>query len=159
MSTYNVLYVCTGNCCRSQIAEALTRGLAPGRFKAFSAGLEPAGFVHPLATMAAERMGFDTVSQYSKGLDEIKADHLDIVIRLSEKEPDEAYAQLPGDPIVVHWDLPDPSFYEGEEEQRLQFVMEVAELLRQRIERMVHLQIEEMTDERLHEELQHMAKV
>jgi len=80
------------------------------------------------------------------------------VINLSDTEPSEVYAQLPGYPILVQWDLPDPSFYEGDDEQRLEFATEVAEMLRQRIERMVSLQIEELTDEQLLEELQQMAR-
>ncbi len=52
-----VLFLCTGNCCRSQMAEALLRHGCPERFEAWSAGSHPAGFVHPLAVEALERIG------------------------------------------------------------------------------------------------------
>jgi arsenate reductase (thioredoxin) len=144
---FRVLFICTGNCCRSQMAEALLRHLGGERFAVFSAGSQPAGFVHPLAVEAMRQLGISTDGQYSKGLDEFVGQTMDIIITVCDSAAADVCPRLPGKVPTAHWGLPDPSFAPGTAEDRLQAALIVARQAKSWIEQLIALPLETMTAE------------
>lgn len=132
-----VLFLCTGNSCRSQMAEAILRHLGGNRFEALSAGSHPAGFVHPLAIEALRRLNIPLGEPRSKSWDEFSHTDLDLVITVCDHAAAESCPQWPGRPIRVHWSLPDPAFQPGTADERLEFALRVARRLRGKIDRLV----------------------
>lgn len=111
-----VLFLCSGNSARSQIAEGLLRHLAGDRFEAFSAGLEPSG-VNPLAIKVMEETGVDISRQRSKSAREFLGQSFDYVISLCD-EARESCPVFPGKYEKLHWDLEDPAKAEGSYEEK-----------------------------------------
>lgn len=138
-SRVHVLFLCTANSCRSQMAEALLRHLGGDRFEAFSAGSHPSGFIHPLAIESMRRLGVLMEGQTSKGWDEFSTMPLDAVITVCDSAAKEICPVWPGIPLCVHWSLPDPVQHPGSEFERLQFAQRVAERLRMKIQGMADL--------------------
>ncbi len=134
-----VLFLCTGNACRSQMAEATLRYLAGDRLEALSAGSHPAGFVHALALEALEHLGIPFHEARSKSWNEFAHTPVDVVITLCDDAAREACPVWPGDPIKVHWSMPDPVCHLGGEDERLEFALRVAERLRAKIDGLVKL--------------------
>ncbi len=104
-----VLFICTGNSARSQLAEALTNHVRPGEWQAVSAGVapSPAG-VHPQARAVLQESGVPTSALRSKHLDEFRAAGPDLVVTVCDSAAQECPAWL-GEGAVVHHPLPDPS--------------------------------------------------
>jgi arsenate reductase len=112
-----VLFLCTHNSARSQMAEGLLRHLAGDRFEVFSAGTE-ATHVRPLAIRAMDEIGVDISGQESKTLDRYLGEPFDYMITVCD-EANEACPFFPGAKSRLHWSLPDPSVAEGTEAERL----------------------------------------
>jgi arsenate reductase len=112
-----VLFLCTHNSCRSQLAEALTNHLWRDNLRAFSAGTEPT-FVHPLALRALQEEGIDTSGLRSKGLEEFGGQEFDYAITLCANAEQSCPAFF-GKTKREHLGFPDPSGAEGTEEERL----------------------------------------
>jgi arsenate reductase len=115
----NVLVLCTGNSCRSQIAEALWRRYGNGEWRVQSAGSNPAGYVHPLAIRAMEEWGIDLTAAHSKHLDEFPPNSMDLVITVCAN----AQQKCPVYPTHVeqlHWPFDDPADATGDDEQRME---------------------------------------
>jgi len=102
-----VLFLCTGNSSRSQIAEALTRQLSGGTAEAFSAGSHPRP-LHPDAVRVMRERGIDIAGQHPKHLDTFAAQRFDYVISLCDKIR-EICPDFPGPPGLIHWSIPDPA--------------------------------------------------
>jgi len=134
-----VLFLCTGNSCRSQMAEAILRHLGGDRFDAFSAGSHPAGFVHPLAIEAMGRLNIPMDDPTSKGWDQFANFPFDAVITLCDAAAREACPLWPGSPVTAHWSLPDPSYHVGTEDERIEFSVRVAERLRMKTQGLIDL--------------------
>lgn len=116
-----VLFLCTGNSARSQMAEALLQHLSHGRIDAFSAGSIPQPRVHPLAIATLkERYGIDTSALYPKSLDRFLGEHFDYVITVCDRAA-ESCPVFPGDPERIHWSFEDPAAVDGDEAQRRAF--------------------------------------
>jgi arsenate reductase len=111
-----ILFLCTGNSARSQMAEGLARAMGGDRVEVWSAGIEPKG-VHPLAVRAMAERGIDIARQSSKDLSAVPADP-DVVITLCDNAADRCPA-FPGRVQRVHWSLPDPAAVAGSEDERM----------------------------------------
>jgi arsenate reductase (thioredoxin) len=127
-----VLFLCTHNSARSQMAEGLLRHLAGDRFEVMSAGTE-ATHVRPLAIRAMEEVGIDISGQESKTLDRYLEESFDYVITVCD-DANEACPFFPGAANRLHWSFEDPSRAEGSEEERLAVSRSVRDTIRERIE-------------------------
>jgi len=156
---YNILFLCTGNSCRSQMAEALLRHLGGSRFNAYSAGSHPAGYVHPLATESIRLMGISTAGQYSKSWDEFADTRIDIVLTLCDHAASQPCPVFPGPAVRAHWSLPDPVFAPGTDEERLAFAQLVANRLRSWIEQLIRLPLDILSPQQLRAALERIPKV
>jgi arsenate reductase (thioredoxin) len=127
-----VLFLCTHNSARSQMAEGLLRHLAGDRCEAMSAGTE-ATHVRPLAVRAMEEIGVDISGQESKTLERYLHEPFDHVITVCDGA-NEACPFFPGAANRLHWSFEDPSKAEGSEEDRLSVFRSVRDRIRERIE-------------------------
>jgi arsenate reductase (thioredoxin) len=127
-----VLFLCTHNSARSQMAEGLLRQLAGDRFEVMSAGTE-ATHIRPLAIRAMEEIGIDISGQESKALDRYLDEPFDYVITVCD-DANEACPFFPGAQSRLHWSFEDPSRVEGSEEERLAVFRSVRDRIRERIE-------------------------
>src|SRR5918998_3544663 len=131
-----VLFLCTHNSARSQMAEGLLRHLAGDRFEAFSAGTE-ATRVRPLAIRAMDEIGVDISGHESETLDRYLKEPFDRVITVCD-EANEACPFSPRASERLHWSFPDPSKAGGTEEERLAVFRRVREDIEERIRRGVN---------------------
>lgn len=132
----NVLFLCTHNSARSVIAEVILNRLGAGRFKAYSAGSQPSGKVHPFARDMLEKLNYDTSSLRSKSWEEFTgpdAPDLDFVFTVCDNAANEVCPVWPGQPISAHWGLPDPSAAEGNDSERHFAFADTHRMLYQRI--------------------------
>lgn len=127
-----VLFVCTHNSARSQMAEAFLNELGEGRFKAFSAGIRARG-LHPFSIQAMAEVGIDISLQQSKTLDSFVDQAFDLVITVCD-EANEACPYFANAREQRHWSFPDPSAVAGDEARYAAFVV-VRGAIRERIER------------------------
>lgn len=134
-----VLFLCTGNCCRSQMAEGILRAVGQDRFEAFSAGSHPAGYVHPLAIAALERQGISLEGHRSKSWDEFADVPIDLVITVCDAAAAVPCPVWQGAPLTTHWGLPDPAHHFGDEQDCVELAVRVAERLRAKITAMTEL--------------------
>jgi arsenate reductase len=132
MSKRRVLFLCTGNSCRSQMAEGLVNHYMGDKWEAFSAGTRPSGYVHPLAVRAMAELGIDISSYRTKSVDEYRDVAFDRVITVCDHAARNCPAWL-GEGIVKHIGFPDPAAAEGSEEERLAIFRHVRDGLRDQI--------------------------
>ncbi|MEW6227036.1 MAG: arsenate reductase (thioredoxin) [Bacillota bacterium] len=127
-----VLFLCTGNSCRSQMAEGFLRALGGDKWEAYSAGLDPRG-VNPRAIEAMKEVGIDISHQTSKGIDPRLIDEVDMVITLCGSA-DEACPVTPPHVRRIHWPLEDPARATGTPGQVLNTFRRVRDEIRRRVE-------------------------
>jgi arsenate reductase (thioredoxin) len=136
-----VLFVCTGNAARSQMAEGLAKHFGKGRIEAHSAGTFPAGFVAEHAVAVMQERGIDITRHYSKGLDDVTGP-FDLVVTLC----DSAVKECPA-PLLKgrheHWSTFDPSFAKGKPDA----VREAFRQVRDRLESQITALIDKLQDE------------
>lgn len=114
----SVLVLCTGNSCRSHLAEGLLRTAAGDLFEVHSAGSKPAGYVHPLAIQVMREIGIDLSAHRSKSMSEFLATPIETVITVCG-QADQACPIFPGQVNRHHWPFDDPAHATGTEEERL----------------------------------------
>lgn len=120
-TTFNVMFLCTGNSARSIIAESVLRKDGAGKFNAFSAGSQPKGAVHPMAieVLAGHKYPIDGLR--SKSWDEFAvegAPELDFVFTVCDNAAGESCPVWPGQPMTAHWGVEDPAAVEGSETEK-----------------------------------------
>lgn len=131
-----VLFLCTGNSCRSQMAEGWLRHLGGDRFESLSAGANPAGYVHPLAVEVMREVGVDISRQVSKHIREFlppQGTPPDLIISVCGHAEQEC-PLFPGQVERWHWPFDDPFHAEGSDEQRLAEFRRVRDEIKGRIE-------------------------
>lgn len=130
-SPFRVLFLCTHNGARSQLAEGILRASAGEKVEVVSAGSEP-GRVHPLAIRAAAALNIDINNQRSKHMDEFAGQTFDYVVTVCDQVR-EVCPVFPEDPHQIHWSFPDPAAVEGSEDKQFQAFMQTARELTTRI--------------------------
>lgn len=139
---YNVLFICTQNSARSILAEGLLNSMGRGGFQAYSAGSQPAGAVNPLALKTLERLHISTEGCRSKDWAEFArpaAPQMDFVFTVCDNAAGEVCPVWPGQPMTAHWGVPDPSAFEGKDEDKAKVFWDTAVILKRRIELMLAL--------------------
>jgi arsenate reductase len=123
MNKSRVLFLCTGNSCRSQMAEALVNARLADRWEAFSAGSRPTEYVHPLALKALSELGIDHHGR-SKSMDEFLGQSFDVVVTLCDQSDDECSVWL-GKGRIIHRPFPDPVKVTGSDTEKMLAFREV----------------------------------
>ena len=113
-----VLILCTGNSCRSQMAEGIWNKLGKGQWAAHSAGSRPSGYVHPLAVAVMKESGIDVSANRSKSLDEFRGQAFDLVITVCDNAA-ESCPVFPSAKQMLHWPFPDPADATGNEQEQM----------------------------------------
>lgn len=124
---HKVLFLCTGNSARSQMAEGLLRHLVGDQMDVFSAGTKPST-VNPLAIRVMQARGLDISHHRSKHLDEFRSQPFDYVITVCDHAA-ESCPVFPGPAQRIHWGFPDPAAVEGDEATRLQAFRQIRDAL------------------------------
>jgi len=161
---YNALFLCTGNSCRSILAEAIMNRLGNGRFKAFSAGSHPSGQVNPHALRLLERMNYPVDGLRSKPWDEFSratnpdAPELDFVFTVCDNAASEVCPIWPGQPMSANWGLPDPAAFEGSEAETGLVFAHTYRMLNNRIGLFVNLPIRSLDKLSLQQRLDQIGK-
>ena len=137
-----VLFLCTGNSCRSILGEALANHLGEGRILARSAGSQPTGQVHPRALAVLERHGVPVDAPSSKSMDDLEGERFDVIVTVCDAAAGEACPVWLSDAAKAHWGIPDPASAEGTDEEIDAAFEQTYERLRQRLEKLVALDLE-----------------
>lgn len=148
-----ILYICTHNRCRSILSEAITNHLSEGKLRAFSAGSQPAGQVHPLSLKYLQEKGISIDGLQSQSWDAFEDEQPDIVVTVCDSAANEVCPVWFGDTIKVHWALPDPSKLEGTEEEVRDAFFAVMETIQQRVTQLLALKLDGLSQEESREVL------
>jgi protein-tyrosine-phosphatase len=157
----NVLFLCTGNSARSIMAEATLNRLGRGKFQAFSAGSQPAGYVHPLALQMLRNAHYDLTGLRSKPWDEFAvsdAPKLDFVFTVCDNASNEVCPIWPGQPMTAHWGLPDPAKAQGTDAEKAAVFADTIRMINLRIGIFVSLPLEKLSKLSLQKQLDEIGK-
>jgi arsenate reductase len=158
---YNVLFLCTGNSARSIMAEAILTRAGQGKFRAFSAGSQPKGQVHPYTLDLLRRLNCDVPGMRSKSWNEFSkpgAPKLDFVFTVCDNAAQETCPVWPGQPMTAHWGVPDPAAASGNEaEVRLAFA-DTLRMLTNRINIFISLPLRSLDQLTLQRQLDSIGK-
>ena len=113
-----ILILCTGNSCRSHLAEGILRAALNENFRVASAGSNPSGYVHPLSIKALAEIGIDISGHHSKHMNEFLSDEVSTVITVCGNA-DQACPAFPGQVSRHHWGFDDPAHATGTEEEQM----------------------------------------
>ena len=127
-----ILFLCTGNSCRSQMAEGFAKKMLPKNMEIFSAGIEPRG-IHPMAIKVIQKVGIDISQQRSKNISELPVSEIDIVVTLCG-EAAENCPVFSGKVERIHWTIEDPAKAQGSEEEITQVFRRVRDKIKSYIE-------------------------
>jgi arsenate reductase (thioredoxin) len=127
-----VLFLCTGNSCRSQMAEGLVNHYLGDEWQAYSAGTNPAGYVHSLAVRVMSELGIDLSRQRSKLVDEFRDKQFDVVVTVCDDAAENCPLWL-GQGRKVHIGFEDPAQATGSDEERLAVFRRVRDEIRQEL--------------------------
>jgi len=157
----NVLFLCTGNSARSIIAEVVLNRLGHGRFKAYSAGSQPKGQVHPLALQVLRLAHYDASGLRSKSWEEFAtpdAPKLDFVFTVCDNAAKEVCPIWPGQPMTAHWGIPDPAAVQGSDADKWSAFRGALRALENRIRLFSNLPLTSLDQMRLKAELDRIGK-
>lgn len=143
----NVLFLCTGNSCRSILAEATFNHLAPAGWRAMSAGSQPAGYVHPRSLALLAREGISTSGVSSKSWDALPITP-DIVVTVCASAAGETCPAYLGPVVRSHWGVDDPAHVTGTDEEIDAAFERAYRTLRARIEAFLALPLDKLGEDR-----------
>jgi protein-tyrosine-phosphatase len=157
-----VLFLCTGNSARSIMAESILNRLGAGKFRAYSAGSDPAGKVNPLTLNILRKTNYDVSKLRSKSWDEFAtpgAPKLDFVFTVCDDAANEVCPIWPGQPMTAHWGLPDPAKAQGTDAERAFAFDDCMRMLNQRIGIFVNLPLDSLSKLSLQKHLDDIGKM
>lgn len=143
----NVLFLCTGNSCRSILAEATFNHLAPAGWRALSAGSKPAGYVHPRSLALLAREGIATDGYHSKSWDALPVTP-DVVVTVCASAADETCPVYLGPVLRTHWGVDDPAHATGTDAEIDAAFATAYRILRARIEAFLALPLDTLQHDR-----------
>ena len=158
----NVLFLCTGNSARSIIAEAILNREGRGNFRAFSAGSQPKGEVHPYSLDLLRRLNFDVSGFRSKSWNEFAGTDkvpLDFVFTVCDNAAGEVCPIWPGKPMTAHWGIPDPAEAKGSEAEIALAFKDAYRMLHQRIGIFVALPVRSLDRLTLQSKLRDIGRI
>lgn len=132
MQKKQVLFLCTGNSCRSQMAEGLVNHFLDGQWQAYSAGTEPAGYVHPLAVGVMSELKIDISGYRSKSVNEFRDTQFDLVVTVCDGAAENCPVWLDSG-RRVHLGFPDPAKAEGSQMEQLAVFQRVRDDMRRTV--------------------------
>jgi arsenate reductase (thioredoxin) len=159
---FNVLFLCTGNSARSIMAEAILNKLGAGKFRAFSAGSQPNGWVHPETLRLLQSLGYDTSRFRSKSWSEFAdpgAPLLDFVFTVCDDAAGETCPVWPGQPMTAHWGVPDPAAAQGSPAEIALAFKDAYRMLNQRIGIFTSLPIRSLDQLSLQQKLREIGRL
>jgi arsenate reductase len=131
-----ILFLCTGNAARSQMAEGLAREFHGDMLEVVSAGSRPAGWVHPLAIRALAEIGIDASEQTSKSAEPFLDQHFDVVVTVCDSAAQDC-PLWPGAERIEHWPIEDPSYGPDDPATRFDRFVETRDDLKRRIDELI----------------------
>ena len=159
---FNILFLCTGNSARSVMAEAILNELGAEKFRAFSAGSQPRGHVHPQTIRLLQSLGYDVSSFRSKSWSEFTepgAPRLDFVFTVCDNAAGESCPVWPGKPMTAHWGIPDPAEATGTPAEIALAFKEAYRMLERRISIFVSLPLRSLDQLSLQKELREIGRL
>lgn len=157
---YNVLFLCTGNSARSILAESILTKEGQGRFRAYSAGSQPKGEVHPLALKTLAALAYPHEGFRSKSWDEFAepgAPEFDFIFTVCDNAAGEACPVWLGHPATAHWGIEDPASIDGADFEKQRAFAEAARFLKNRISAFVNLPLSSLDKLALHAKLKEIG--
>ncbi|MGA7787704.1 MAG: arsenate reductase ArsC [Xanthobacteraceae bacterium] len=157
----NVLFLCTGNSARSIMAEVILNRAGRGKFRAFSAGSQPKGEVHPYALDLLRKLHYDVTGMRSKSWSEFAAadaPKLDFVFTVCDNAAAEVCPVWPGQPMTAHWGVPDPAAAAGTEAEKRFAFADSLRMLTNRINIFVSLPLDRLDQLSLQRRLDAIGK-
>jgi arsenate reductase (thioredoxin) len=158
---FNVLFLCTGNSARSIMAEAILNKLGAGKFRAYSAGSQPKGQVHPETLRLLQSLGYDTSGFRSKSRNEYAkpgAPLLDFALTVCDSAAGETCPVWPGQPMTAHWGVPDPAEAKGNPAEIALAFKNAYRMLFQRVGIFTALPIRSLDQMTLHNKLKEIGR-
>jgi arsenate reductase (thioredoxin) len=158
---FNVLFLCTGNSARSIMAEGILNREGRGKFRAFSAGSQPKGSVHPYALALMSKLNFDVSGFRSKSWTEFArpdAPKLDFVFTVCDNAAAETCPVWPGQPMTAHWGIPDPAAATGNDAEIHLAFADAFRMLNNRISIFVNLPLRSLDQLTLQKHLDSIGK-
>jgi len=152
----NILFVCTHNRCRSILSEAIANQHADnnGRIKAYSAGSQPSGQVHPLSLKYLEVAGYKADNLKSQSWDDFDADSIDLVITVCDSAANESCPLWMGKQLKIHWGLEDPSKIEGDDETLKSAFLDTIKIIEKRISKILTIDFETLNKDQFNDAIQ-----
>ncbi len=160
-TSYNVLFLCTGNSARSIMAEGILNRKGRGRFHAFSAGSHPSGTVRPEALTQLELAGISTEGLRSKSWDEFAAPDappIHFIFTVCDNAANEVCPIWPGHPMTAHWGIPDPAAVCGTPEEIARAFRDTFSILDRRISLFLTLPLATLESLAIQQELDSIGK-
>ncbi len=160
--SYNVLFLCTGNSARSVMAEAILNRVGAKKFRAYSAGSQPKGKVHPETLRLLQALGYDVSGFRSKSWDEFArpgAPRFDFVFTVCDSAAAEACPVWPGQPLTAHWGVPDPAAAVGSPAEIALAFKDAYRMLHQRIAAFTALPIRSLDEPTLRAKLTEIGRM
>ena len=160
--SYNVLFLCTGNSARSVMAEAILNRVGAKKFRAYSAGSQPKGKVHPETLRLLQALGYDVSGFRSKSWDEFArpgAPRFDFVFTVCDSAAAEACPVWPGQPLTAHWGVPDPAAAVGSPAEIALAFKDAYRMLHQRVAAFTALPIRSLDEPTLKAKLKEIGRM